>query len=171
MAWPESLRKRICAACQWPCEERKSGTLMLARPEAVCPLGRWHAWREPAGAKGEAVSPVVSKSPRVVPASRAASIEQLGPRLWAELHRRPWACDLSREAEWLQGDFAPRLLGCACRTHWRAALLAAPPDLTSHAAYFAWTVARHNEVRRRQGKRELSLAEAYAEWQPGRGSL
>jgi hypothetical protein len=164
MAWPETFRERICSACQWPCAERK--TLDLREHGAACPLGRWHAWREETGLVSAAPPVMVERGMMAVP--RIAPMEKLGPRLWAELHRRPWSCDLVTEADWLRESFAPRLRGCACRAHWQAALLSAPPDLASHEAYFTWGVARHNEVRRRQGKAELTLLEAYAEWQPGR---
>ncbi len=123
MGWPESLRERICGACQWPCAERKAGTLDLARAEMACPIGRWHAWQEAQGAPSPLPSKPLNPAPRIPISPRLDSMEKLGPRLWAELHRRPWACELSVEAGWLEREFAPKLMGCACRSHWRSALL------------------------------------------------
>lgn len=94
------------------------------------------------------------------------TIEQLGPRLWAELHRRPWAFDLATEEAWIRDTFTPQLTACACRKNWLAALQSTPPDLTSPEAYFAWSVDRHNEVNARLGKPTLTLAEALAIWHP-----
>lgn len=175
MPWPETHRARICQACQWPCPAR--GTLDLASPATVCPRGQWRAWQEPAPAPRQpaGVPSTISRSTTSASStiSRArlvritpSPIEQLGPKLWAELHRRPWACDLATEAAWIRDTFTPRLTACACRKDWLAALHTTPPDLASPAAYFAWSVARHNEVNARLGKPRLTLAEAMAIWHP-----
>jgi hypothetical protein len=78
---------------------------------------------------------------------------RVGPKLWAELHARPakYQGDVAAEMEWLEG-FAGRLSCGECKTHWRKMTAATPPDLTSAAAYYQWTVDSHNAVNVRLGK-------------------
>jgi hypothetical protein len=47
-----------------------------------------------------------------------------------------------------------------CKRHWDEWRKANPADLSSPAAYFAWTVAAHNAVNRRLGKPEMSVDDA-----------
>ena len=106
-----------------------------------------------------------------VPAPAAASpkaesgprkIDQDGPALWAEIH--------SRARAWTGGDdfdFLTAMTGrlpCGeCRNNWAIKLAMNPPRFALPGwSYFAWTVERHNEVRKAQGKPQLSLAEAEA---------
>jgi hypothetical protein len=79
--------------------------------------------------------------------------EERGPKLWAELHARPAAYtgDAVAELAWLEA-FARRI-GCRkCQNHWRELAEKMPPDLSSPAAYWRWTVEAHNAVNVRLGK-------------------
>jgi Erv1 / Alr family len=51
---------------------------------------------------------------------------------------------------------------CGCADHWKAIIAKHPPDFTSPAAFFAWTVDRHNDVNARLGKPIMSHEEARA---------
>jgi hypothetical protein len=87
-----------------------------------------------------------------------------GPMLWAALHRRALAQG-KREADaaWLAGF--RQILPCGeCRQHWDGMLTATPPVW---GEYFAWTVARHNEVNRRLRKAEMGLEQALQRWRTG----
>lgn len=82
-------------------------------------------------------------------------------RLWGELHRRALEVGAGTDdTAWLE-TFAGRLPCGDCRTHWRAMLADHPPHWPT---YFAWTVARHNQVNRRLGKPEIPVAEAMQRW-------
>lgn len=84
-----------------------------------------------------------------------------GNLLWSALHRRALAVPAGEsDAAWLAG-FRQAIPCGDCRKHWDAMLAATPPDWS---AYFAWTVARHNEVNRRLGKPEMGLEEALQRW-------
>ena len=78
-----------------------------------------------------------------------------GPRLWAELHARPF--DLAwtpgtRDDEWLIA-FSRRLPCGECVTEWTRLVKANPYQAwPSREAYSRWTVDRHNDVNRRLGK-------------------
>lgn len=102
--------------------------------------------------------------------ARGKSISTLavvGPKLWTELHRHalslPGAPIEKTLRLWLD-DFARRLPCGDCRSHWKKMVKATPPDLSGAAAFFAWTVARHNEVNARLGKPAMSVADALALW-------
>lgn len=84
-----------------------------------------------------------------------------GPKMWAELHRRPQMVE--REIEWIQ-QFGTRIPCGSCRQHWKNMVQRTPADLSSPAAYFAWTVDRHNEVNARLGKPIISMEEARSIW-------
>src|SRR5687767_8695514 len=83
-----------------------------------------------------------------------------GRKRWEELHRRALGWAGGEDAQWL-ADFAMRLPCGECRTHWFGMLKRTPPDW---ANYFAWAVARHNEVNRRLGKPEITEGEARKIW-------
>jgi hypothetical protein len=65
------------------------------------------------------------------------------------------------DTAYLEG-IAAKLPCVTCRQNWLAALKSAPPDFSTPEATFTWTVARHNEVNRRNGKREYTVEEARA---------
>jgi hypothetical protein len=84
-----------------------------------------------------------------------------GREMWCQLHQRAlsYAVDHAAETAWLEA-FAARI-GCGtCREHWRELVATTPPDLATAEGYFAWTVAAHNAVSRRLGKREWSVDDA-----------
>lgn len=88
--------------------------------------------------------------------------EPEGPALWREMHTRARA--------WKGGDDTAYLLAMTnrlscptCQNNWARHIGANPPRFADPSFdYFAWTVDRHNEVRRLQNKPELALAEAAA---------
>lgn len=84
-----------------------------------------------------------------------------GPMLWAALHGRALAQGTGEaDAVWLAGF--RQILPCGeCRQHWDRMLAATAPIW---GEYFAWTVARHNEVNRRLGKPEMGLEAALQRW-------
>jgi hypothetical protein len=85
-----------------------------------------------------------------------------GPRLWAELHHRPFLPGLDGFAEtaWLN-RFTGRVLCGECRNEWLAWVRENPVDLSSSFNYFRWTVDTHNAVNRRLGKPEMTVDEAF----------
>jgi hypothetical protein len=114
-------------------------------PDFACPWGvAWGATTGPAG--------LVSQQD----ARRLASFHEL----WGELHARPrLMASHAEEVAWHKA-FAARLPCGTCRDEWRRLLLACPPDWSSPPAYFRWTVAAHNAVNERLGKRVMPLVEA-----------
>jgi hypothetical protein len=82
-----------------------------------------------------------------------------GYPLWSELHRRALTHQ-GEDSVWLAA-FARRLPCGDCLNHWFLMSRRTPPDWTK---YFSWTVARHNEVNARIGKKPISDAEALAIW-------
>jgi FAD-linked sulfhydryl oxidase len=89
--------------------------------------------------------------------------QQLGRALWRLLHTYAWlfpampSDDCRRHArEWL-AEFS-RIVGeqsgCSCHDHWQSLLGDTPPDLTSRASFYWWTVAAHNAINRRLNKPE-----------------
>lgn len=93
----------------------------------------------------------------------AAPVEpHWGPAKWIALHRFALAWDgdlIAADAHLAQ--LAASLPEC-CKPHWIALVAEHPPDFASAETFFAWTVARHNEVSRRIGRPELPLGEARA---------
>lgn len=86
-----------------------------------------------------------------------------GPELWAELHRWATDADLSHAAEWLAA-FADRL-GCGeCRSHWLAWVAEHVPATGDRAALLRWTIAGHNAVNERLGKRVRGFEEMVNYW-------
>lgn len=84
-----------------------------------------------------------------------------GAALWAELHTRALAYGGNDDSAWL-ATFAHRLPCSTCRPHWLEMVQRTPPDFSE--GYFAWTVARHNEVNARLGKRHVPIEEARELW-------
>jgi hypothetical protein len=77
-----------------------------------------------------------------------------GPKRWASLHARAEAWDGTNpdaESEFI-AHLADGLGMCSCRKDWAELLERLPPDLSSPAAYLAWTVKAHDEVNDRLGK-------------------
>lgn len=84
-----------------------------------------------------------------------------GPDLWRDLHLRAMQTNPGQnDGAWLAA-FRKRLPCSGCRQHWDAMVKAAPPNWN---AYFAWTVARHNEVNARLGKPQITLHDAEVLW-------
>lgn len=90
-----------------------------------------------------------------------------GPEKWRELHLhaaalvRDGALNEANERNWLQ--YFSRSIGCLdCRLNWQTELGKLPPDYSSPAAFFAWTVAAHNAVNDRLGKPQFLLSDAQA---------
>jgi ADP-heptose:LPS heptosyltransferase len=85
--------------------------------------------------------------------------EGRGPKMWNDLHRRPYmveALDPAAESRWMQAfsSFVP----CGeCRRHWEELIRRTPPNYSSRSSYFAWTVGAHNNVNMRLGKPIVTL--------------
>ncbi len=86
-----------------------------------------------------------------------------GPIKWKELHTRALIeRAMTDEARWFAA-YVDGLPCAKCRAHFAAFLAESPPDFRSRPLFFAWTVAAHNFVNEATGKRNLTVAEAYAE--------
>lgn len=86
-----------------------------------------------------------------------------GPIKWKELHARALAhLPMDGEREWFDA-FVESIPCPKCQAHFEIFLKDNPPVLDSRPAFFRWTVAAHNWVRRSQHKPELTLAEALAQ--------
>lgn len=86
-----------------------------------------------------------------------------GAWLWKALHRRALdaAADLSEEVRWL--ELWSNMIPCGdCKATWAAWRITNPANLSSPAAYFAWTIGAHNFVNRKLGRREWTVNEALA---------
>lgn len=83
-----------------------------------------------------------------------------GGHLWTELHGRALGWSGVDDTLWLEG-FRLRLPCGECRKHWDGMLALTPP---CWGDYFAWTVARHNEVNARLGKLQLTVDQARDHW-------
>lgn len=107
--------------------------------------------------------PAPKANPLPARAAKAAQpyLDRVGPLRWAELHHRalhnPAGVD---DSVWLAAF--SRTLPCGdCSLHWLQMMGRTPPDW---ANYFAWTVARHNEVNARLKKPLPTIEEALARW-------
>jgi Erv1 / Alr family len=67
------------------------------------------------------------------------------------------------ELAWL-AQFANKVRCAGCRKHWREVTAKLPPDFSSPAAYFRWTVRAHNAINRRLGKPIMKLQTAKRLW-------
>jgi hypothetical protein len=104
---------------------------------------------EPAAGQTVTIPPPTKGKPpavRVTAAQDSAWIVR-ARGMWKELHTRALAYTgaVAAEQAWLR-EFAIAVKCGTCRQHWNAAIAKTPPDLSSAATYFAWTVDRHNEV-------------------------
>jgi hypothetical protein len=93
-------------------------------------------------------------------------------KLWAELHNRA-----ARGAYFVPSDkpqpgterlylasFERRIRCSGCRRHWRAVVAKLPPDFSSRAAYFRWTVRAHNQINKRLDKPAVTIRRARSLW-------
>lgn len=85
-----------------------------------------------------------------------------GPALWRELHT--YALDGEARALMFLDEFSAKLPCGHCRAHWFEMVQRTPPDLSDGEKFFAWTVARHNEVNAQLGKPDLEIAAARERW-------
>lgn len=84
---------------------------------------------------------------RQLPSYGGESPREWGPMLWKILHERPFSVDdLSKEPEWLSGDFAEMIPDKEIREHWTRFLKILDPDLSSKETYLNWTIRVHNLV-------------------------
>lgn len=91
----------------------------------------------------------------------------LGRALWTLLHTyahgfpdTPAERDIEAARSWLTAFneiVRENSTGCRCAQHWDAILRDEPPDLTSRAHFYWWTVAVHNQVNARLGKPVIAL--------------
>ncbi len=80
----------------------------------------------------------------------------LGPRLWADLHRR-----VQPNKEWLEGFV--RSIPCGiCRAHAKEWIGQNEPEFGQ--GWFAWTVRLHNDVNARLDKPQVTVPQARQRW-------
>lgn len=88
--------------------------------------------------------------------------------LWRELHERALSFVGRNDSTFINAwaNKLPRftMQKCKCREFWKAWRAGHPPDFSSREAYFAWTVACHNAVNSKLGKKEWTVAEAKKVW-------
>lgn len=89
---------------------------------------------------------------------------------WRSLHRFPYSeawDDPTVRFEWWRrwNELIPNV-NCQCRKHWKEMVEKYPPDFSSRAGFFAWTVDRHNDVNIRLGKPTVTLNEAVGLYLP-----
>jgi hypothetical protein len=90
-----------------------------------------------------------------------------GPALWAELHCRPlYLTEIDAPAELARlARFTKRIPGCSgCRASFEEIQLLVPADLSSPRAYFAATVAWHNDVNYKLGQPIWTVRRALCYW-------
>lgn len=155
------LSRAHCVTCRdrdggrsWRVSLGRAFTLPQLTIDFDCPYGV--PWGIPAPPRPPAAppatgtpSPASSHSPERIAALRA---------LWAELHTcvRP-------SSEWM-ASFTARVPCGECRGHWQELLTTMPPDYSSPAAFWRWSVDAHNAVNRRIGKPEITRESAYEIW-------
>jgi hypothetical protein len=84
---------------------------------------------------------------------------QLGPPLWADLHRWALTTPLDAVGQWL-AVFRRRVPCGKCRREFTSIVQDLPAPATSNDDLFAWTVEVHNRVNRKLGKPEMSVEAA-----------
>lgn len=98
----------------------------------------------------------------------APTIEERGRALWAQLHIRYLRADPTLwypVAERVNLTVFTLNVPCGeCRTHWVRYMNDHPPDLSSPAAAFAWSVRAHNAVNARLGRDGYTNAGARMVW-------
>jgi hypothetical protein len=99
---------------------------------------------------------VDSESPSIEWQALETRIEELGPKLWAELHaaERP-------SLEWFNNWLSRVPIYCGCADHFREILAANPIRFDD---FVAWSVEVHNAVNANLGKPIFSLEEALQRW-------
>lgn len=99
--------------------------------------------------------------PEVMQRTLSERMKRLGPPLWKRLHEfaRRWDGDAAKAEAFFKEFKVP----CGtCRSTWRRIITKHPADLSSPAAFFKWTVDRHNDVRRELSQIEMSHEDAQA---------
>jgi hypothetical protein len=93
-----------------------------------------------------------------------------GPDMWEQLHKWAMRVDLvgprsdRAPQEWL-ALFSRRLPCGECIMHWTDLLKEMPPDFSSNAALFEWSVRAHNAVNARLCKPVMSFLAAAKRWE------
>lgn len=88
---------------------------------------------------------------------------------WDALHRLPQTIPIwiAREAKQLYKRWRAGIpsSSCECAKKWDEIERNNPPDFSSPEAFFEWSWARHNDVNRKLGRSEITLAEAQSIYQ------
>ena len=128
-----------------------SATLFIVRPDLANP--------DPLPDPGAPLIPAAGFAPKP-----PAVFPVRGDLLWQELHLRALAWDGGGDdSPWLDA-FTQKLPCGHCRAHWLAMMQRTPPDFSTAYNYFAWTVARHDEVNAKLGKPVFGLIAAADRW-------
>lgn len=83
--------------------------------------------------------------------------------LWKELHQRALNHTSGSDSVWLSGwkNRIPKIgTGCPCKEHMAVWSSQNRLDFSSSETYFAWTVAAHNSVNAKLGKKIFTVEEA-----------
>lgn len=93
----------------------------------------------------------------------AQEMKDLGPKKWAELHRRPFEVAVLPDWDWLI-KFGQSIPCGDCKRKWLELVRQTPPDFSTVDGYFNWTVDRHNEVNRLLDKLVITYERARQIW-------
>lgn len=95
-------------------------------------------------------------SPPPAAAAGTPMAADLGQALWRELHTA------TEDTEAVLASVTSRIPCGECKRHWIAYVAKHPPDYGR--GWFAWTVAAHNAVNKRLGKKCVTIRAARALW-------
>lgn len=90
-----------------------------------------------------------------------------GRAAWAALHsyKQAGEWDAQRAKRWYsEWKLIIPKYGCNCLKHWKELEEQYPPVFESEQTFWMWGWERHNDVNRRLGAPEMSLAEAVSLW-------
>lgn len=149
-------RRAACRHCRTPCVSCMVDSIDWDDEDQRCPIARWPAPHDGRPAPDLPATRDLRSEVRRYDALLRGD-RPTGPALWRELHETALRHELSPEfmAEF---NFRVSLLGtCGCSQHWATVLQEHPVRWDDQ---FAWSVAAHNEVNRRLGKPEISIADA-----------
>lgn len=107
--------------------------------------------------------PIITPRPKLN--TTAPTPPLTGPQLWARWHVRALKWPGTGEPYWIEENILAHLPCAGCRIHVMALMDEMTPGFGIDGwDYFAWTVALHNAINRKLGKREMSVEEARGIW-------
>jgi hypothetical protein len=93
------------------------------------------------------------------------AMTKAGPDMWLSLHffAIEWNGNIQEASSFLS-NFAKQIPCGICREHWNSLCAQTPPVMDSQSTFFEWSVAAHNKVNARLGKKLMSVADAYVKY-------